>query len=218
MSNGTGPTGAEKLDGHVISQQIAHIMTHPTPPLTTDRLILQPMQLSDAPEIQRLFPRWEVVRFLDAHVPWPYPPDGALSHLRDRALPAMAEGREWHWTLRPKPQGSLDAGPETLLGAISLMDTPDNNRGFWLVPEWRGHGLMTEACIAVTDFWFNTLNRPVLRVPKAVANTGSRRISERLSMRVISRELRDYVDGPQMSELWEITAEEWRRSSEISRM
>ena len=127
------------------------------------------------------------------------------------ALPAMAEGREWHWTLRPQPGGGLDAAPDSLLGAISLMDSPDNNRGFWLAPEWRGQGLMTEACIAVTDFWFSTLNRPVLRVPKAVANTGSGRISERLGMRVISNDMRDYVSGRQMSALWEITAGEWRR-------
>ncbi len=38
---------------------------------------------------------------------------------------------------------------------------------------------MTEACEAVTDFWFNTLKFPVLRAPKAAANTASRRISEK---------------------------------------
>ena len=144
------------LDQHAISKQKTAAMIHPTPLLTTKRLILRPMQLSDAAAIQRLFPRWEVVRFLDAHVPWPYPSDGALSHLCDSALPAMAEGREWHWTLRPKPEVVPGAVPDSLLGAISLMDSPDNNRGFWLAPEWRGLGLMTEACIAVTDFWFHT--------------------------------------------------------------
>jgi RimJ/RimL family protein N-acetyltransferase len=38
---------------------------------------------------------------------------------------------------------------------------------------------MTEACEAVTDFWFNTLQFPVLRAPKAVANIASCRISEK---------------------------------------
>ena len=46
---------------------------------------------------------------------------------------------------------------------------------------------MTEASDAVTDFWFNTLKFPVLRVPKAIANTASRRISEKQGMRVIAR-------------------------------
>ncbi len=53
------------------------------------------------------------------------------------------------------------------------------NRGFWLAPEWQGWGLMTEAVIAANDFWFDVLGFPVLRTGKAVANAGSRRISEK---------------------------------------
>jgi RimJ/RimL family protein N-acetyltransferase len=68
---------------------------------------------------------------------------------------------------------------------------------------------MTEACEAVTDFWFNTLKFPVLRAPKAVANTASRRISEESGMRLVAREEREYVSGRLPSEIWEITAEEW---------
>ena len=69
---------------------------------------------------------------------------------------------------------------------------------------------MTEAAIVVTDFWFNDLGFPLLRVPKAVANTGSRRISEKTGMRIVATEDRDYVSGRFPSEIWEITAEEWR--------
>ncbi len=69
---------------------------------------------------------------------------------------------------------------------------------------------MTEACEAVTDFWFNTLGFPVLRAPKAVGNAASRRISEKQGMRLVAVEDRDYVSGRLPSEIWEITAEEWR--------
>ena len=69
---------------------------------------------------------------------------------------------------------------------------------------------MTEACNAVTDYWFDALKFPVLRVPKAVPNIASRRISEKQGMRVIATEERDYVSGRLMSEIWEITAKEWR--------
>ena len=68
---------------------------------------------------------------------------------------------------------------------------------------------MSEACEVVTDYWFDVLKFPVLRVPKAIANTASRRISEKQGMRVIAVEERDYVSGRLPSELWEITAEEW---------
>ena len=63
----------------------------------------------------------------------------------------------------------------------------------------------------MTDYWFEVLNFVVLRVPKAIANAASRRISEKQGMRVIDREDRDYVSGRLPSEIWEITAEEWRR-------
>ncbi len=46
-----------------------------TPVLKTARLLLTPLQLSDAPAIQELFPHWEVVLYLDIRVPWPYPAD-----------------------------------------------------------------------------------------------------------------------------------------------
>jgi RimJ/RimL family protein N-acetyltransferase len=69
---------------------------------------------------------------------------------------------------------------------------------------------MTEAVVAVNDYWFDVLGFPVLRAPKAIANIASRRISEKTGMRVIATEERDYVSGRLMAEIWEITAEGWR--------
>ncbi len=175
-----------------------------TPVLETPRLILRPLALEDAEQIQQIFPQWEIVKYLNAVVPWPYPPDGALSYIRDRALPAIARGEEWHWTLRRKEE------PGRIIGVIGLIRGERDHRGFWLVPEWHGQGLMTEAVIAVNDYWFEVLGFPVLRAPKAVANVASRRISEKTGMRLIGTEERNLVSGRQLSEVWEITAEEWR--------
>lgn len=172
------------------------------PHLQTSRLLLRPLELADAEQAQLLFPHWEIVRYLSNIVPWPYPPDGAYKFYRDVALPAMERGDEWLWTLR------LKTDPGQLIGSISL-SKGENNRGFWLGLPWHGQGLMTEACEAVTDYWFDTLKFPVLRAPKAIANTASRRISEKNGMRMVAREERDYVYGRLPSEIWEITAEEW---------
>lgn len=176
----------------------------PAGPMTTARLLLRPLAIDDAPAIQRHFPQWEIVRFLNGRVPWPFPPDGALTYLRDLALPAMARGEEWHWSLRLKER------PDALIGVISLMAREDNNRGFWLGLPWQGQGLMLEAVEAVTGFWFEALGREVLRAPKAVANHASRRVSERTGMRVIRRETQPYVSGEHPTEIWEITRAEWR--------
>ncbi|MFW0756861.1 GNAT family N-acetyltransferase [Pseudomonas sp. H11T01] len=176
-----------------------------TPTLYTERLILRPLELADAEAIQQQFPLWEVVRYLNAMIPWPYPADGALSYLQEMALPAIARGEEWHWSIR------LKSAPEQLIGNVSLMAEQDNNRGFWLAPQWQGQGLMGEASAAVTDYWFETLGRPLMRVPKASPNLASRRLSERTGMRLISTEERDFVSGCLPCNIWEITREEWRR-------
>jgi len=172
--------------------------------LQTPRLQLRPLELADAEQAQRLFPQWEIVKFLAKHVPWPYPDDGALNYYRDGALPAMERGEEWHWSLR------LKSDPDQLIGSICLMKAENNNRGFWLGLPWQRQGLMSEAVEAVTGYWFEVLGFPVLRAPKAVTNTASRRISEKSGMRVVALEERDYVSGRFPSEIWEITAQEWR--------
>jgi [ribosomal protein S5]-alanine N-acetyltransferase len=175
-----------------------------TPRLESARLLLCPLQLGDAAQVQILFPRWEIVRFLANKVPWPYPPDGAYTFYRQVALPAIERGEEWHWSLR------LKTDPAQLIGTINLSKRGDENRGFWLGLPGRGKGLMSEACEPVTEFWFETLKFAVLRAPKAIVNSASQRISEKQGMRVVMTEERDYVSGRFLSEIWEITAEEWR--------
>jgi RimJ/RimL family protein N-acetyltransferase len=177
--------------------------------LETRRLLLQPLQLEDSRQVQPLFAQWEVVEFLNARVPWPYPDDGVFTYYRDDALPAIERGDEWHWTLR------LRELPEQIIGAIGLMRsrhdrTEQTNRGFWLAPPWQGKGLMSEAVIAANDYWFDVLGFAVLRTSKAIANRGSRRISEKTGMRAVATYESEYVAGRLPTEMWEITAEEWR--------
>jgi RimJ/RimL family protein N-acetyltransferase len=143
----------------------------------TMRLLLRPLKIADAEQIQELFPHWEIVRYLLKRVPWPYPPDGALQFCRDIALPQIERGEAWHWTIR------LAGEPSQMIGFISLEKGEKGNRGFWMGLPWQGKGYMTEACAWANDFWFETLGYPVLRAPKAAANLASRRISEKQGMR-----------------------------------
>jgi RimJ/RimL family protein N-acetyltransferase len=94
-------------------------------------------------------------------VPWPYPPDGAYKFYRDVTLPAIARGDEWAWTLR------LKISPHQLIGAISLFRSETDNRGFWLGLPWQRQGLMTEACDAVTDYWFRHPQIPSAARPQS---------------------------------------------------
>jgi RimJ/RimL family protein N-acetyltransferase len=173
------------------------------PILETARLILRPIELADALAVQELFPHWDIVRYMNAKIPWPYPADGALQFIRDVALPAMERGEQWVWAIR------LKGGPSHLIGVINLSAAKDENRGFWLGLPWQGQGLMTEACEAVTGFWFAGLGRDRLRVSKAAANAASRRVSQRQGAQLIAVEERDYVAGRLAAEVWELTREDW---------
>jgi [ribosomal protein S5]-alanine N-acetyltransferase len=173
------------------------------PILETSRLILRPLELSDAPAVQEHFPHWQIVRYMNAKVPWPYPGDGALQFIREIALPAMERGEQWVWSIKFK------GGPQGLIGAINLSTNKEENRGFWLGLPWHGQGLMGEACEAVTEFWFNGLGRERLRVSKAALNLASRRVSDRQGARLVATGERDYVSGRHLAEVWEITREEW---------
>lgn len=65
-----------------------------TPSLETRRLLLCPIALADAEQVQKIFPQWEIVRYLANRVPWPYPPDAAHNFYRDvRCLPSSAAKR-----------------------------------------------------------------------------------------------------------------------------
>jgi [ribosomal protein S5]-alanine N-acetyltransferase len=175
-----------------------------TPEVETQRLVLKPLELADHGQVQLLFPRWEILRYMDSRVPWPYPADGALTFYRDVELPAIARGETWHWTLRLKNL------PACIIGAISVGTNKQDNRGFWLGLPWQGQGLMTEASEAVMEYWFGTLKQDVMRVSKAAANVASRRISEKNGMRLIGMSEKDYVSGRLQCEIWEISTAEWK--------
>ena len=65
-------------------------MTIPT--LTTERLLLKPLVAADAVQIQQCYPRWEIVRYMVASVPWPYPENGAENYVNNVHYPIWPKG------------------------------------------------------------------------------------------------------------------------------
>jgi ribosomal-protein-alanine N-acetyltransferase len=186
-------------------------MLVPTPTFRTLRLILRPLTLADAIPAQLLFARWQIVRLLNARVPWPFPPNGCLTYYRDDALPAIARGEEWHWAIC-LPATTTE--PETFIGSICLVlsksDHP-TNRGFWIGLPFQRQGYASEACEPVTRFWFETLNQPTLTIPKAAENLASRRISEKSGMTLLRTEPHAFVSGTHSADIWHQTREDYLR-------
>jgi len=176
----------------------------PTPVLETPRLVLRPVRSKDAPVIQRRFPRWEIVRWLNARVPWPYPPDGAACYVA-ACLAEMARGEKSHWAIVPK------SGPADLIGMIDLW--PDDGatrdqRGFWLDPDFQGQGLMTEAAGRVTQYAFEDLGWPHLWLTNAQDNHPSRRLKERQGARLVDLLIGDHVGGRGTKMIWQLRRED----------
>ena len=176
-----------------------------TPVLRTRRLILRPVRRKDVPVIQRRFPRWEIVQYLDARVPWPYPPDGAATFV-ETCLGEMERGEKAHWAIVPR------SGPADLVGLISLW--PDDGvchdqRGFWLDPEYQGQGLMSEAAARITDYAFASLGWSHLWLSNAQENHASRRIKEKQGARLFDLVQGQHVSGQTTRMIWLLDRKDW---------
>lgn len=61
---------------------------------------------------------------------------------------------------------------------------------------------MREVCKAINHHWFETLRRPLMQVPKAIANQASRTVSQQEGMRMIETRHGEFVSGPMQVEVW----------------
>lgn len=180
-------------------------MSIPIPILETPRLRLRPLCVGDGQCIQALFPHPEIVEYMAAAIPWPYPADGAARFL-EITLPKMASGRQYDWAITLK-----DAGDDLLIGIISLYPYGNDSRGFWIGRDYQRVGLMTEAVAAVNDFAFDVLRLPHLTLNNAEPNLGSHRLKETLGAEII--EINDavaYVGGRFRQVRWRLTREAWK--------
>lgn len=179
------------------------------PILETPRLLLRALRLEDAPQIQALFPHWEMLQFMAAAIPWPYPEDGARMYL-ETVLPKMAAGQEYDWAITLKAKG------DQLIGIISLYPTAEDNRGFWLAQAYWNRGLMKEAIFAVNNFAFDELGLPHLILNNAEPNRASHRLKEISGAKIVA--INDdvpYVGGRFRQIQWRLTRTDWeaRRGS-----
>jgi RimJ/RimL family protein N-acetyltransferase len=177
----------------------------PTPVLETARLILRPLELRDAPAIQREFPRWEILEHLHAGIPWPYPADGALTNTRE-SLEKRERGEKFYWVI------TLKGGDDEAIGRIDLWPPEGDGRdmrGFWLARAWWGQGLMTEAAEAVTGYAFEVLEWPYLHLNNALANRGSHRIKEKQGAEIVDVLPHPYMSGEGLRVTWILRREAW---------
>jgi len=77
------------------------------------RLLLKVISLDYVDSYTKNFVDYEIIRYLSAKVPWPYPKNGVEDFLKNIVLPQLGNGY-WMWGL------FLKSKPGELIGAINL--------------------------------------------------------------------------------------------------
>jgi RimJ/RimL family protein N-acetyltransferase len=147
------------------------------PMLQTPRLILRPLNLTDAPDVQEFVGAWEVARYT-LSIPHPYPEGAAATWIAGHQA-AYDTGHETTWAITAR------AG-ERLLGVISLRVVGEHRHGeigYWIgVPFWN-RGYMTEAAGAVLDHGFGALGLHRIYATHFGGNPASGRVMQKVGMR-----------------------------------
>jgi [ribosomal protein S5]-alanine N-acetyltransferase len=137
--------------------------------LKTDRLILRPQALADAPDLFVILNNPEAMRF------WNRPAISRLAIVEElvrEQQAAMAEGlcRYWTVSLNGRAIGSVD---------LSLIQDGSAELGFLLRPDHWGAGLATEAVGAVVAQGVNALGLTRLAAVVQTANRAAARVLEK---------------------------------------
>jgi RimJ/RimL family protein N-acetyltransferase len=138
--------------------------------LETERLVLRPLEVADAPVIQREVSRVEIAR-MTLTIPHPYPDGGAAA---------------WIAQTRPGVDFALElrAGGE-IVGAASIVANAEHRRaeiGYWCAVACWGRGYMTEAARALVDYGLRDLELNRVYAQVFADNPASRRVLEKAGM------------------------------------
>lgn len=118
------------------------------PTITTERLVLRPFTLDDAPEVQKLAGAREIAD-TTLNIPHPYP-EGAAEKWISTHHDEYQKGGSVSWAVTLKD-------PRGLIGCISLCVDGKNERaelGYWIARQYWGQGYCTEAARAVLNYGF----------------------------------------------------------------
>lgn len=180
-----------------------------TPLLETERLILRPVCLDDAPAIQKHFNNWNIIQQLPKEVPWPYPDGAAEWYMTEDLFPRIESGDTHSWVLVIKDDPDQEA-----IGSVEfrLKKARDGNRGFWLAEHHWGKGLMTEALHPIHEFVFGSLGVTEFTICNAIGNAKSTSVKKKTGAKMLGLVDLPHHNGIDRAELWEVTKETWEKT------
>ena len=146
------------------------------PRIVSERLVLRPFSLSDAPEVQRLAGAWAIAD-TTLNIPHPYL-DGMAEAWISMHAPNYESGELANFAITEKSDG-------TLMGAIGLVITRRFQRaelGYWIGKDYWNRGICSEAALAVIAFGFEQLALNKIIAHHLARNPASGRVMEKAGM------------------------------------
>jgi len=156
------------------------------PTLETERLILRPFDLSDAPRVQ-LLAGDRAVAATTKNIPHPYE-DGMAEQWIGSHQERFERGQEVVFAITRKDGGEL-------IGAIGLtlkLAQDNAELGYWIGKPYWGRGYCTEAASAVLRYAFTELRLNRVHAHHFSNNPASGRVMKKIGMRHEGR-LRQHV-------------------------
>ena len=148
------------------------------PTLDTPRLVLRPMVLTDAPNVQKYAGTWELA---DKAISIPHPYEDGFAEAWIASHAPGFTARElivFAITLRDDVSHAV--------GSIRLVFDSQHRDiagiGYWLGKEFEGRGIVTEACMRVLEYGFKELKCAVIHGDCCKRNTASARVMEKIGM------------------------------------
>jgi RimJ/RimL family protein N-acetyltransferase len=141
--------------------------------LSDERLLLRPPTLGDVDAITAACQDPEIPRWIAA-IPSPYTVEDARWFVTSLAEPGWASGEDLVWAI-------TDRETDAFFGTVGLHPRLAGvaEVGFWLAPQARGRGIMTDAVELVCAFGFGVQGLQRIEWQAVVGNDASRAVAER---------------------------------------
>ena len=146
------------------------------PTLQTQRLVLRPFTLADAPDVQRLAGAREIAA-MTLTIPHPYE-EGMAQEWIETHRAAFRDGKGVNFAIVLRERS-------VLCGAIGLgIDAENSNAemGYWIGKPYWGRGYCTEAAEAVLQYGFEVIGLHRIHAAHFPGNPASGRVMQRIGM------------------------------------
>ena len=184
-------------------------MSDDRPTVETARLVLRPLAIADAADVQRLAGAFELAE-MTVNIPHPYEDGMAEAWIQTHAE-SNARGADVTFAITRKEDG-------VLLGAISLMGIKPGHMaemGYWIGVEYWGRGFCTEAGQAVIGYGFEHLDLKRIHAHHFSRNPASGRVMQKLGMSHEGHRRLHAARGTRLEDidLYGIVASDWEKTA-----